>query len=82
MMDTLFTIVGIGLLLSGYRHQKWAGMTIALFVVSFNIVLGLLFQDMWFQIFFGFRKDLTSGGDGGIVAPGASQFWNKQSNVG
>ena len=48
IMDTLFTIVGIGLRLSGYRHQKWAGMTIALFVVSFNIVLGLLFQDMWF----------------------------------
>jgi hypothetical protein len=48
IMDTLFTLVGFGLLLSPYKHQKWAGMAIALFVVSFNIIVGLLVQDFWF----------------------------------
>lgn len=48
IMDTLFTLLGFGLLLTPYKHQKWVGMSIALFVVSFNIILGLLFQDMWF----------------------------------
>ena len=71
MLDTVFTMIGFGLLLSSYRHQKWAGMSIALFVVSFNIILGLLFQDMWFEIFFGFRNNITSGNVGSIVASGA-----------
>lgn len=56
IMDTVFTLLGFGLLLSPYKNAKWTGMAVALFVVSFNIILGLLFQDMWFEIFFGFRK--------------------------
>lgn len=71
MMDTVFTMVGFGLLLSAYKHQKWTGMSIALFVVSFNIILGLLFQDLWFEIFFGFRKNLTDPGNGSVIAPNA-----------
>jgi hypothetical protein len=47
-MDTVFTLLGFGLLLSPYKNAKWTGMAVALFVVSFNIILGLLFQDMWF----------------------------------
>lgn len=47
-MDTVFTLLGFGLLLSAFRNQKWTGLAIALFVVSFNIILGLLFQKMWF----------------------------------
>ena len=82
MLDTVFTMIGFGLLLSSYRHQKWTGMSIALFVVSFNIILGLLFQDMWFEIWFGFRKDITSGDNGSIVAPGAHSFWNRHKTIG
>lgn len=66
IMDTVFTLLGFGLLLSPYKNAKWSGLAIALFVVSFNIILGLLFQDMFFEIFFGFRKD--SVGDNGFVA--------------
>lgn len=48
IMDTVFTLLGFGLILSPYKNAKWTGMAVALFVVSFNIILGLLFQDMWF----------------------------------
>jgi hypothetical protein len=61
IMDTVFTLLGFGLLFSPYRNAKWTGLSIALFVVSFNIILGLLFQDMWFEILFGFRKHITNG---------------------
>jgi hypothetical protein len=47
-MDTVFTLLGFGLLFSAYRNAKWTGLSVALYVVSFNIILGLLFQDMWF----------------------------------
>lgn len=80
IMDTLFTLLGFGLLLSPYKHQKWVGMSIALFVVSFNIILGLLFQDMWFEIFFGFRKDLT--GDSYTQGGNGYEFWNRHNYVG
>lgn len=66
IMDTVFTLIGFGLLLSPYKNQKWTGMSIALLVVSFNIILGLLMQDMWFEIFFGFRKDIPAGIVGGF----------------
>lgn len=82
IMDTLFTLLGFGLLLSPYKHQKWAGMAIALFVVSFNIILGLLIQDFWFEVFFGFRNNLESGSDGFVVAPNAHEFWFRHSTVG
>jgi hypothetical protein len=68
IMDTVFTLLGFGLLLSPYKNAKWSGMTIALYVVAFNIILGLLFQNMWFAIFFGFRTKMTNGNDGRIVA--------------
>lgn len=70
IMDTVFTLLGFGLILSPYKNAKWTGMAVALFVVSFNIILGLLFQDMWFEIFFGFRKD-SVGGVGLTAAPNA-----------
>lgn len=71
IVDTLFTLLGFGLLLSPFKHQKWTGMSIALFVVAFNIILGLLFQDMWFEIFFGFRKQVDYGNNGVAYAPWA-----------
>lgn len=81
IMDTVFTLLGFGLLLSPYKNAKWTGMAVALFVVSFNIILELLFQDMWFEIFFGFRK--RSVGDmGSAAAPNAYEFWNRQSSTG
>lgn len=82
IMDTVFTLLGFGLLLSPYKHQKWAGMAIALFVVSFNIILGLLIQDFWFEVFFGFRKNLENSGDGSVIAPNAYEFWFRHSTVG
>lgn len=82
IMDTLFTLLGFGLLLSPYKHQKWAGMAIALFVVAFNIILGLLIQDFWFEVFFGFRKNMTDGWDGTKVAPDAHEFWQRHATVG
>lgn len=81
IMDTVFTLLGFGLLLSPYKNAKWTGMAIALFVVSFNIILGLLFQDMWFEIFFGFRKR-SVGDTGSIAAPTAFEFWNRHSETG
>lgn len=82
IMDTVFTLLGFGLLLSIFRNQKWAGMTIALFVVAFNIIAGLLAQKLMFEIFFGFRKNLTNGDDGYVNAPNAYEFWNRQSMTG
>lgn len=82
IMDTLFTLLGFGLLLSPFKHQKWAGMSIALFVVAFNIILGLLIQDFWFEVFFGFRKNLDSGDNGLVVAPNAYEFWLRHSTTG
>lgn len=82
IMDTLFTLLGFGLLLSVFRNQKWTGMTIALFVVAFNVVFGLMIQKLMFEIFFGFRKGLTSGDDGYVNAPNAYKFWNRHSTTG
>lgn len=70
--DTVFTLLGFGLVLSAFKNSKWSGMSLALLVVSYNIILGVLLQDMWFEIFFGFRKDLTSGNVGSIAAPNAA----------
>jgi hypothetical protein len=82
IMDTVFTLLGFGLLLSPYKNAKWSGLSIAVFVVSFNIILGLLFQDMFFEIFFGFRKDNNDVGDiGTVAAPTAYDFWNRHSRT-
>lgn len=70
--DTVYTLLGFGLLLSAFKNSKWSGMAIALLVVSFNIIVGVLLQDLWFEIFFGFRKDLTNGNLGSTVAPFAT----------
>jgi hypothetical protein len=80
-MDTVFTLLGFGLLFSSYRNAKWTGMSVALFVVSFNIILGLLFQDMWFEIFFGFRRKMAQGQYGFVVSETAFEFWDRHVTV-
>lgn len=53
--QTLFTLVGFGLLLTTSKHCRWTGLGIALFVVSFNHLISPLLQKCFFEIFFGFR---------------------------
>ena len=44
IMTTLFTVLGFGFLLSSYEKYKVSGLAIAVFVVSFNYLLGPLMQ--------------------------------------
>lgn len=44
IMQSVFTLVGFGLILTKTPHGKWTGLSIALFTVSFNYLLGPLFQ--------------------------------------
>ena len=54
----LFILVGFGLVLGYLKHQTWSGMTVALFAVSIHIILGLMMQQFWFNVFtYGFGED-------------------------
>ena len=48
MMSTVFTMLGFGFLLSSYKNGKLTGFTITIIVISFNYILGPLFQKICF----------------------------------
>ena len=74
LMSSLFTLLGFGLILSPFRRTRWSGLTIALFVVSFNFLFGPLIHEMWFTAFL-YRYT----GDASIIAPQAEDYFEKGS---
>lgn len=68
IMQTVFTLIGFGLLLTNNHQGLLTGLSIAFFVVCYNYLLAPLFQDLWAHVFLYFDDlDMTPS----VIAPTA-----------